>query len=298
MADRAVVMGATSLTYCVITPARDEAENLRRLGGCLALQTVRPSAWIIVDNGSEDETLDVAQTFARDVDWAHALSRPGEPQAAPGAPVVQAFRAGLEALPELPDVVVKLDADVSMEPDYFERHLAAFDSDPHLGIAGGMCLELGQAGWAETYVTGNHVRGASRAYRRECLEAILPLEEGMGWDTIDELKANLRGWRSQILRDVSFFHHRRVGERDGLRGERWTALGKSSYYMGYRFSYLLIRSLYRARTDRMALRMLASYTRAAVTRQPRYHDRQVRDHLRRQQRLRHLATRVRQSRGA
>ena len=120
----------------------------------------------------------------------------------------------------------------------------------------------------------------------------------MGWDTIDQLKANLLGWKSQILRDVPFFHHRRVGERDGLRGERWAALGESSYYMGYRFSYLLIRSLYRARNDRGALRMLTSYTRAALKRQPRYRDRDLRDYLRRQQRLRHLATRVRQSRGA
>ena len=161
----------------------------------------------------------------------------------------------------------------------------------------GVCLELGSAGWTETYVTGDHVRGASRAYRRECLEAILPLEERMGWDTIDELKANLLGWKSRILRDTAFFHHRRVGERDGLRGERWAALGESSYYMGYRFSYLLMRSLYRARNDRRALRMLSSYTKAAVKREPRYHDRQVRDYLRRQQRLRHLATRAHESRG-
>ena len=119
-------MGARSMTYAVITPARDEAENLRRLGGSLTAQTIQPGAWIIVDNGSGDETLDVARALAHDVNWARALSRPGEPQAAPGAPVVRAFRAGLEALSELPDVIVKLDADVSMEPDYFERHLAAF----------------------------------------------------------------------------------------------------------------------------------------------------------------------------
>ena len=94
-----------------------------------------------------------------------------------------------------------------------------------------------------------------------------------------------------------FYHHRTVGERDGPRGARWTALGESSYYMGYRFSYLVIRALHRARHDPAALRMIGSYVGSAVRRRPRYASKAVRDHLREQQRLRHLRRRMRESRG-
>jgi glycosyltransferase involved in cell wall biosynthesis len=288
---------ATPMSYALVTPARDEAGNLRRLGACLLEQTVTPSAWVIVDNGSADETRAVARELAERVPWIHLLELPGGPRATPGAPIVRAFRLGLDKLPEWPDVVVKLDADVSMEQDYFERLLGFFGSELRLGIASGACFEQTPDGWAETFVTGQHVRGAARAYRRECLEAVWPLEERMGWDSLDALKANVLGWETRLLRDLRFFHHRRVGERDGGRESRWSALGGSSHYMGYRFSYLLVRALYQARRDPGALRMVTSYLGAALTRKPRYGDRAVRQQLRQEQRLRKLPVRLRESQG-
>jgi biofilm PGA synthesis N-glycosyltransferase PgaC len=290
------VVGPT-LSYALITPARDEAENLRRLGECLIEQTVPPFAWVIVDNGSSDETPIVARQLAQRVPWIRFLLLPGGTRATPGAPIVRAFRLGLEQLSERPDVIVKLDADVSMEADYFERLLCSFASDPKLGIASGACFEQTPNGWAETFVTGQHVRGAARAYRRECLEGVWPLEERMGWDSLDAFKANVLGWETRLLRDLRFFHHRRVGERDRGKGSRWSALGGSSHYMGYRFSYLLIRALYQARRDPTALRMVTSYLTATLKREPRYADLAVRRQLRQEQRLRKLPVRFRESRG-
>ena len=290
-------MPGSTFTYGLVTPARDEAENLRRLGECLLEQTVTPFAWVIVDNGSSDETPDVARKLAQRMPWIRLLVLPGGSKATPGAPIVKAFRLGLEELSARPDVIVKLDADVSMEADYFERLLGFFASDPTLGIASGACFEQTPDGWAETFVTGQHVRGAARAYRRDCLEAIWPLEERMGWDSLDGLKANVLGWDTRLLRDLRFFHHRRVGERDGGKGSRWSALGGSSHYMGYRFSYLLVRALYQARRDPAALRMVTSYLAATLRREPRYADLAVRRQLRQEQRLRRLPVRFRESRG-
>jgi glycosyltransferase involved in cell wall biosynthesis len=284
-------------SYALVTPARDEAENLRRLGTCLLGQSLSPHAWVIVDNGSSDETPDVARELAQRAHWIRVLELPGGSRATPGAPIVKAFRLGFGELSQRPDVIVKLDADVSMEPDYFERLLCSFASDPKLGIASGACFEQTPDGWAETFVTGQHVRGAARAYRRECLEAIWPLEERMGWDSLDGLKANVLGWETRLLRDLRFFHHRRVGERDDGKGARWSALGGSSHYMGYRFSYLLIRALYQARRDPAALRMVTSYLAATLRREPRYADLAVRRQLRQEQTLRKLPLRFRESRG-
>lgn len=286
-----------TLTYAVVTPVRDEKENLERLASSMVAQSVAPAQWIIVDNGSVDGTLDLAGRLAGEHAWIEAMTAEPDDVARPGAPIVRAFNAGVARLRTRPDVVVKLDADVSMADDYFERTLAAFAVEPELGIAGGACLELTDGEWRETFVTGDHVRGASRCYRRECLEAVSPLEERLGWDGIDELKAGVLGWRTRLLRDVPFRHHRRVGERDGAATARWRRQGEGAYYMGYRFSYLALRSFHHALRHPAALAMLGGYVRAAVRHEPRYADVSVRTYLRDQQRLRRLPVRLREAVG-
>jgi hypothetical protein len=286
-----------TLRYALVTPARDEAENLRRLGESVLAQTVLPTEWVVVDNGSSDETPGVAAKLAAG-DVPIRYSRvPGESAARPGAPVVRAFHAGLAELASEPDVVVKLDADVSFQPDYFERLLAAFAADPRLGIAGGRCDELEEGEWRAQPVTVGHVRGAVRAYRRACLDDVLPLEEGMGWDGIDGLKANARGWKTEVVPGLAFRHHRSVGERDGARRARWLAQGRGMWAMGYRPGYVLARTLFRARRDPAALAMLWAYAGAALRREPRLQDPAARAELRRRQSVRSLPLRVREALG-
>jgi glycosyltransferase involved in cell wall biosynthesis len=287
----------TSFSYAVVTPARNEAENLPRIAESLRSQTVLPRRWLIVDNGSTDDTVECARALAAELPWIEVLDAPGEAAAKPGAPVVRAFHAGLERVDEDVDVVVKLDADVSFAPDYFERHLLAFEADDRLGIAGGTCLELREGRWEPIHVTGDHVRGASRAYRRDCLRAVTPLPERVGWDGIDELKAAVLGWKTMLIPGLAFFHHRKLGARDGASTKRWVQQGRGAHYMGYRPSYLLIRTMHHARRDPAALAMLAGYVSSAARRDERYEDDTVRDYLRSQQRLRMLRARAREAQG-
>jgi biofilm PGA synthesis N-glycosyltransferase PgaC len=292
----------TSTTYALITPVRDEEENLRKLAASIEKQTVSPMAWVIVDNGSRDETAAFANELAQRDRRITVASAPGTQVAEPGMPIVRAFHFGLEVVRrlygELPDVIVKLDADVTVDERYFELLLRAFEDDPRLGIASGVCLERADGDyWAPTFVTRAHVRGATRAYRRDCLEQILPLEEGMGWDTIDELRANVEGWQTRIVEDIHFYHHRSVGERDGSGHVRWERQGTLAHYIGYRPSYLLARTLHQARRNPAALAMLWGYLKAAATAQRRYEDERVRARLRDDQRLRRLPTRAREALG-
>ncbi len=283
--------------YVVITPARDEAENLRRVAASVLEQTVLPQRWLIVDNGSTDDTMEVARELEHRFKWVDVLSAPGTTAAEPGQPIVRAFHLALQNLEENPDVVVKLDADVSFDADYFERLCRAFEEDPRLGITSGVCYEHDGESWRPTFVTQAHVRGATRAYRWECLQQVLPLEERVGWDGIDELKANVFGWDTRVIAELGFLHHRRLGARDGMPWARWARQGRAAHYMGYRFSYLLFRTLHHARRNPGALAMLWSYAAAAATRSPRYSDERVRRHLRERQKLRTLRARRREALG-
>jgi glycosyltransferase involved in cell wall biosynthesis len=289
-------MSARTLRYAIITPAHDEADRLARLAPCIATQTVSPSRWVIVDDGSTDGTRATARELAADDERITVVATAADVPAARGGPVVRAFAAGLDALDDAPDIVVKLDADVTIAPDYFERLVEEFGCDPTLGIASGICLEEQDGEWRPLYGTRDHVWGAARSYRRACLEQILPLEQRQGWDEIDALKARARGWTTRTIFDLPFRHHRPEGARDGQR-RRWVDQGKTAYYMGYRPSYLLARTLYRAMREPHAIGMLVGYAGSAATRADRLPDKEARDSLREQQRLRELRARAREARG-
>jgi glycosyltransferase involved in cell wall biosynthesis len=281
------------LTYAVVSPVRDEAENLRRLGEALCAQTVLPSAWVIVDNGSNDGTGSIADELAAACAWITVMRVGGEGTAVPGRPIVRAFHAGLAALEHDVDVdvVVKLDADVTFAADYFARTLEAFARDPLLGITGGNCHELQSGVWRPVPGSGDHVRGAVRCYRSTLLQQILPLPERTGWDTIDEFQAATKGWAVCVDTTLRFDHHRAVGARDGGRARRWIAKGDAAHFVGYRPFYLMLRALYQARRDPYAVAMIWGFARALLEGREAHPDVAARTLLRQDQRLRSIPRR-------
>jgi biofilm PGA synthesis N-glycosyltransferase PgaC len=281
--------GRSALSYAVVTPVRNEAEHLDRLARSLADQTQPPQEWVIVDTGSEDGTAALIEQLQGRYAWVTPLVSP-EPYAR-GGPIVRAFQAGAAALQAQADIIVKLDADVSLDPDYFAALLGRFEAEPTLGIASGACLEQEQGRWVTRRVTGDHVWGACRAYRAACLAEVTPLEERMGWDGIDAFKAAVGGWTTGTLEGLSFRHHRPEGARDG-RLEKWRARGRAAHYMGYRPSFLILRTLRRSRDDPAAVVMLLGYTSAAIRREPRFPDEAASATLRRQQRFLELPLRA------
>lgn len=282
-------------SYAVVTPVRDEADNLPRLATALATQELLPERWVIVDTGSTDSTPEIVTRLRAQHDWVDAVDVPtlhGR-----GGPIVRAFETGLGRVDPQVQVVVKLDADVSFEPDYFRRLVGAFAADPRLGIASGSAWERVRGTWSQRFGTRTSAWGASRAYRRTCLDAISPLEPRIGWDGIDELKANVRGWHTTTILDLPFRHHRQEGMREGTRRAAWLAQGETAHFMGYRPTYLLLRALHRARTEPWALAILEGYVRARARGQNRLDDPEARHYLRTTQRLRHVLRRQRESRG-
>lgn len=280
------------MTYAIITPARNEAENLPRLAESLAVQTLLPDSWLIVDNGSSDDTPRIASELAARHDWIHLLSVPGADTPTRGGPIVRAFQEGVASLPRPVGVIVKVDADVTFEDGYFRRLLSEFEADPQLGMASGPAFSLHDGEWRRERVTGGHLRGAVRAYRSACANDVFPLEEVIGWDGVDEIKARLAGWRTESFDELPFRHHRLQGVRDGTRRRQWMNMGETAYYIGYRPSYVLLRGLFRMRREPWALTIVLGYVLAALARGPRCSDERVRAYVRRQQRLRAVPRRA------
>lgn len=298
-------MSLGGISYAVITPVRDDADNLARLSTCLTSQTLRPRAWIIVDDGSRDATPVVINALQQRHDWVRTLTgeacEDGSADVADGrrnGRVPVAVMAGLRLLPGELDVVVKLDADVSFGPDHLERLMDAFAGDARLGIAsGGRRERLPNGRWRDRHLTGTAVEGMCRAYRLRCLRELLPFEERMGWDGIDELRAGILGWRTGVVPDLRFQHHRPMGRRDGTRMRAFAAQGRAAHYMGYRPTYLIARAVWGALDEPAALAMAFGFARAALSGQDRHGDVRSRQRLRTAQRLRHLPRRAGEATG-
>jgi glycosyltransferase involved in cell wall biosynthesis len=280
-----------TLRYAVVTPARNEERNLQRLGAALAAQTVTPSEWVVAEDGSTDATAAVVAELAARHPWVRPLAGAGGADADLAAGRRQArdligFLRGVRALTVPADVVIKVDADVDFDPDFCERLVSRFAEDEALGIASGTCYEREAGEWVRRVKTEGTVWGATRAYRADCLPDVMALEPCMGWDGLDEIRAQLRGRRTTTFVDMPFRHHRAEGGRELTSLHHGEALGRASWYMGYRPTYLALRALYRARREPAALGMLWGYTAAAARRDPRCPDGRLIEVLRERQRLR------------
>jgi len=234
--------------YLVITPARNEAENIPHTIRSMVGQTLRPYRWVIVNDGSTDTTGAIIDAAAREHDWITAVHRPDRGYRKQGGGVVETFYDGYARGTTEPwEFLLKFDADLSFEPDYFARCLRKFAEEPKLGIGGGM-ISHEVAGRLVSESPGDpafHVRGATKIYRRECWEAIGGLLQAPGWDTIDELKANMLGWTTRTFADIPLRHHRYTGSADGT-WKNVVKFGLANYITGYHPLFMLVKCCKRA----------------------------------------------------
>lgn len=235
-----------SADYVIVTPARNESRNLGHTLAALVAQTHRPLRWVIVDDGSGDGTGELIDAAARAHPWIRAVHRADRGHRLQGTGIIEAFYDGYAEAAALDwRFVVKLDADLSFAPDYFARCLAEFLADPLLGIGGGViCRHDGPPVPESPGDPHFHVRGATKIYRRDCWEAIGGLVRAPGWDTIDELKANMLGWRTRTFRHIPLRHHRFTGTADGTWRTQ-VKFGRANYIAGYHPLFMAAKCLKR-----------------------------------------------------
>jgi biofilm PGA synthesis N-glycosyltransferase PgaC len=231
-----------SVRYVVITPVRDEAEFIGKTIRSMIHQTIRPVEWVIVNDGSTDETAEIVTGYAVENPWIKLVNREDRGTRQRGQGVVEAFYAGYETLPQDYEVIVKLDGDLSFEPTYFESLLREFTANPKLGIAGGGVYErLDGTNWVLRGTT-DHVRGATKVYRRACFEAIGGLVAALGWDGVDEWKALALGWEVQSFLGLKVLHYRFTGAATGSVKSR-IEQGYGAHYMGYHPLFMIARGV-------------------------------------------------------
>jgi len=236
---------ARETNYVVITPVRDEAAHIEATLQSMVQQTVRPVEWVIVDDGSTDGTVAIVKRYAAEHSWMSAVCRSNQGPRQNATGVMEAFCQGYNALRTKDwEFIVKLDGDVSFEPTYFERCFEEFQSDSQLGVGGGLLWNVTNGQAKPELCPLNHVRGATKVYRRQCWEAIGGLLRVPGWDTIDEVKAQMSGWKVRTFRDLKLLHHRPTGAAEGAWRDA-VKNGRADYICGYHPLFMVVKCLKR-----------------------------------------------------
>ncbi|MAT89734.1 MAG: glycosyl transferase family 2 [Flavobacteriaceae bacterium] len=186
----------------IIIPAFNEEKFLAKTLESLLKQTLLPTQIIIVDDNSTDETLKIAKTFTEAYELISYTVTNSTQDHQPGSKVINAFQKGLTKINSNFDILCKFDADLIFPDHYLEDIVKLFVKNPHCGIAGGFCSIQKNGTWqTENLTNKDHIRGALKAYRKECFEDIGGLKHSMGWDTVDELLARYHGW--EVITDTS-----------------------------------------------------------------------------------------------
>jgi biofilm PGA synthesis N-glycosyltransferase PgaC len=229
--------------YVIVTPVRNEEKYISLTIDSIVNQTVRPVNWIVVNDGSTDNTGRIAEEAARLHPWITVVNRADRGFRKAGGGVVDTFYDGYHRIEnEMWDYLVKLDGDLSFAPNYFDECFSRFEQDDKLGIAGGtICSNEG--GIIEPEAKNDpkfHVRGATKIYRAACWRDIGGLIAAPGWDTLDEVKANMLGWTTRTLSGINVVHHRPTGAAYGAWEDRVKA-GMANYISGYHPLFMLLK---------------------------------------------------------
>lgn len=277
--------------YCLISPCRDEAPYMRRTLDSVARQSVPPTLWVVVDDGSSDETPGILDDYRKRLPYLRIVRREDRGRRSVGPGVIDAFYSGYETIdPGEFGYLCKLDLDLDLPPRYFETLMDRMEENPRIGTCSGKAYyEDSWTGGLVSEKCGDEMSlGMTKFYRTRCFEQIGGFVRTVMWDGIDCHRCRMLGWVACSWDDpeLRFIHLRPMGSsQQGI----WTGRkrhGSGQYFMGTLPIYMAVSALYRmTRPPRLigGLAMAWGYLEAALKRNTRYEDPEFRRFLRRYQ---------------
>jgi glycosyltransferase involved in cell wall biosynthesis len=229
------------MNYYIVIPAYNEEAFIALTLQSLVSQTLLPKKVVVVNDNSTDKTAEIVLTFAKENPFITLVNKTSEAIHLPGSKVIQTFHKGFETLDNNYDFIVKLDADLILPDNYFERISYTFEKDAEVAMVGGFAYIEKNGDWIiENLTDKDHIRGAFKAYRKTFFEQMGNLKPAMGWDTVDELLAKFYGWK--VITDSSLIvKHLKPTGANYNKTARYKQ-GEAFYTLGYGFFITAIAS--------------------------------------------------------
>ncbi len=270
-------------SYVIISPCRNEAEYMRRTLDSVVAQTVQPTLWVIVDDGSTDETPQILKEYTDRHDWIRVVAKPDRGHRAVGPGVIEAFYAGYATItPQDFTYLCKLDLDLDLPHGYFEGLIKKMEADPRIASCSGKAYFENAAGeMVSENISDDMSLGMTKFYRVTAFEKLGGFVREVMWDGLDCHKARMMGWKavSWDQPELRFNHLRPMGSSQTsiFTGRRRHGFGQ--YYMGTGPLFLIASVINKMRQKPYILGGLAiaqGYFGAMLRRVPRHGDETLR----------------------
>ena len=281
-------------SYCLITPCRDEAAFARRTLDSVIAQTVPPALWVIVDDGSSDDTPAILEEYSSKFSNIRVIRRENRGRRSVGPGVVDAFYAGYDSIqPNDFTFICKLDLDLDLPHGYFEEMMRRMERDPRIGTCSGKpyfpdTSNLGKdfRGELISEACGDEMSvGMIKFYRTECFRQMGGFVRQVMWDGIDCHRCRMLGWLACSWDDpeLRFIHLRPMGSSQQSMWIGRKRHGYGQYFMGTSLAYMTASAVYRMARPPWVVggwAMWWGFVLSLLTRKTRYDDMEFRHFLR------------------
>lgn len=233
--------------YILITSAHNEAGLIENTIKSILGQEIRPIEWIIVDDGSTDNTSEVVKKFVKNNSFIKLFNKKADTNRDFSSKVNAIHLAVSKITSQEYDYLGILDADITFSPSYYATVISKFSINKKLGIAGGMIYDLVNGKTIPLYLHPNITRGAVQFFKRECYEdvgGLQPLKYG-GEDSAACFSARSKGWEVKNFEDLIGYHHRLAGTADRSIFKARFREGFVEYHLGYHPLFEFVKGLSR-----------------------------------------------------
>ncbi|AKB35491.1 Glycosyltransferase [Methanosarcina siciliae C2J] len=271
--------------YVLITPVKDEEKNLPEVIESLISQTVKPVLWLIIDDGSTDNSPKIIHRYVSRYPWIETIRFPPQPRDIIFH-VSYVYKSGFDSILKYCDrnkisysFIASMDADTVLETEYFEKILSKFELNNNLGIAsGGLYHEidgkLKLSGQAENFPSGT-----GRVWSKECFFDTGGFLLEPSADSISNIKAIMRGWQIYRFNEIRMIEKRLTGSAEGLwKGYKYN--GYMAYYLNKNPILILLNVLnYTMKKPHYTgIAFLLGYIRPFIKCEERIKDREIREY--------------------
>lgn len=260
--------------YVLMTAAHNEEAFIEGTIQTVLAQTFRPVRWVIVNDNSTDRTQEILESYARQYDFIRVMRI----KRIPGrnfASKVLALKQGTKLLEDVKyDFIGNADADVLLEPTYFEELIRHFLRNADLGLAAGFLYEESAGEYRSVWINEiTNVFHAAQLVRRRCYEEIggyAVLKYG-GEDWYAQIQARMKGWQVEAFPSLKIFHLRHTtGGSSPLRNA--FRQGRLDYSFGSHPLFELTKCLRRIKERpylACALARLSGFAWSHISQEPR-----------------------------
>jgi glycosyltransferase involved in cell wall biosynthesis len=274
----------TSRGYILVTAAKNEGENLRKTIQSVAEQTIKPLVWVIVDDGSADNTPEILKEAEEKHEWIQSIRLEEDSERDLGfhlsSVVKRAFEFAVDYCMKNGldyDYMGNVDGDIILEKKFFEKLMNEFEKDPELGIAGSGTRYIVNGEIIQPEGGESEPSGGDMLIRRKCFEDCGGIQLTWGWDSTLKAKAKIRGWEVRRFEYVKALETRYVGSVEGY-WERYRDWGVASYYFNLNPVHALIKSvmMLRKKPHYIGIAYFVGYFSSFIRKREKIEDEEIR----------------------